>query len=57
MEIYKESLRKIHGSNRIFEKTIWVGLYYLLNIDQNFAKGQYGLNRVVFYDFFGVLRF
>ena len=40
MEIYKESLRKQYGSKRIIERTIWVGLYYLLNIAENFVKGQ-----------------
>ena len=47
-----ESLRRQYGSNRILESTIWVGLYYLLKIDENFVKGQYGLNQIVFYDFF-----
>ena len=28
------------------------GLYYLLKIDGNFVKGQYGSNRIVSYDFF-----
>ena len=30
---------------------------YLLNIDENFVKGQYESNRIVFYDFFAVPRF
>ena len=42
---------------RILESTIWVGLYYLLKIDENFVKGQCGSNRIVFNDFFGLLRF
>ena len=37
MEICKESLRRQYGSNRILESTIWVGLYYLLKIDENFV--------------------
>ena len=28
------------------------GLHYLLKIDENFVKGQYGWNRIAFYDFF-----
>ena len=48
MEIYKESLRRQYGSNKILERTIWVGLYYLLKIDENFVKGP---NQIVFYDF------
>ena len=52
MEIYKESLRRQCGSNRVLERTIWLGLYYLLKIDENFVKGQYGSNCIVFYDFF-----
>ena len=43
MEIYKESLR-----------TIWTRLYYLLKIDENFVKGQYGPNHILVYDFFAV---
>ena len=57
MEIYKESLRRQYGSNRILERTIWVRLYYLLKIDENFVKGQYGSNHIVFYDFFSVPQF
>ena len=52
MEIYKESLRRQYGSNRILERTICVRLYYLSKIDENFLKGKYGLNCIVFYDFF-----
>ena len=52
MEIYKESLRGQYGLNRIFERTIWVGLYYLLKIDENFVKEQYGSNCIAFYNFF-----
>ena len=38
---------------QVFQKrTIWVGLYYLLKIDETFAKGQYGLNCIIFHDFF-----
>ena len=56
MEIYKESLRGQYGSNSILERTIWVWLYYLLNIDENFVKGQYGSKGIVFYNFFAVHR-
>ena len=42
MGIYKESL---WGA-------IWVGLYYLLKIDEHFVTGQYGSNHIVFYDTF-----
>ena len=56
MEIYKESLRRKYESKRVLERTIWVGLYYPLKIDENFVKGQYGLNQIVFYDFFAVRR-
>ena len=53
MEIYKEYLRRQYGLNRKLERTIWVGLYYLLKTDENFVKGQYGSNLIiVFYDFF-----
>ena len=47
MEIHKESLRRQYESNRILERTIWVVLHYLLKIDKNFVKGQYGSNRIV----------
>ena len=57
MEIYKESLKRQYRSNRTLERTIWVGLYFLLKIDENFAKGQYGSNKIVFYDFFAVPQF
>ena len=57
MEIYKESLRRQYGSNRILERTVLVGLYYLLKIGENFVEGQYGSNRIVFNDFFAVPRF
>ena len=48
MEIYKESLRRPYGSNRILKRTIWVRVYYLSKIDENFVKGQNGLNCIVF---------
>ena len=57
MEIYKESLRRQYESNRILERTVLVGLYYLLKIGENFVEGQYGSNRIVFNDFFAVPRF
>ena len=57
MDIYKESLRRQYGSNRIVKRTVWVGLYYLLKIDENFVKRRYGSNRIVFYYFFAVPRF
>ena len=47
MEIHKESLRRQYESNRILETSIWVVLHYLLKIDENFVKGQYGSNRIV----------
>ena len=43
--------------NRILERTTWVRLYYLLKIAENFVKGQYESNRIVFYDFFAVPQF
>ena len=48
MEIYKESLRRQCGSDWILERTMWVRLYYLLKIDDNFMKGQHGSNHTVF---------
>ena len=33
---------------------MWVGLYYLLKIDENFVKGQYGSGFIVFSDFFAL---
>ena len=53
----RNKIRTFDGNlQRILERTIWVGLYYLLKIDENFVKGEYGSNRIVFYDFFAVPR-
>ena len=51
IEIYNESLRGQYGLKRIFIETVWVGLYHLLKIDENFVKEQYESNRIAFYIF------
>ena len=52
IQVFQKMLETETNLKRSLERTIWFELYCLLKIDENFVKGQYGLNHIVFYDFF-----